>query len=436
TNGDTHLGGDNFDRTLIDHIADEFKNQYNIDLREDQMALQRLKEACEKAKCELSGAMQTDVNLPFVTADHTGPKHLQMTITRAKLEQLTEHLVERVRKPCLQALDDAKLKPEDIDEVVLVGGMTRMPAVQEIVKEIFGKDPHRGVNPDEVVAVGAAIQGGILAGEVEEDIVLVDITPLRLGIETLGGVMTKLIERNTSIPTSKKEIFSTAADSQTAVDIHVLQGERDKARDNRTLGRFQLVGIPPAPRGLPQIEVSFDIDANGIVNVSAKDLGTGNQQQIRIESSSGLTKEDVERMRKEAEEHAEEDKKWRELVEERNKADQLVYTTEKTVKEHGDKLKKADRKSIQDAIEKLKKAKDGEDIAAIRQGSEELTQAAHSLAKMIYEQVSQEQAAAAGAGAGAGTSGAESEAQAGGENVVDADYEVVDEDKEDEEKKK
>ncbi len=431
TSGDTHLGGDDFDQVLIDHIAEEFKKEQGIDLREDQMALQRLKEASEKAKSELSTSMQTTINLPFITADASGPKHLQMDITRAKLEQLTEHLIDRTRKPCLQALEDAKLKPEDIDEIVLVGGMTRMPSVQKMVKEIFGKDPHKGVNPDEVVAVGAAIQGGILAGEVEQDVVLVDVTPLSLGVETLGGVMTRLIERNTSIPTSKKEIFSTAADSQTAVDIHVLQGERDMAKDNRTLGRFQLVGIPPAPRGLPQIEVSFDIDANGILNVSAKDLGTGKQQQIKIESSSGLTKEEVEKMRKDAEEHAEEDKKHRELVEERNKADQLVYATENTLKEHGDKLNESDKKQITDAVEKLKKVMEGDDVAAIRQASEELTQAAHALAKTIYEQAAQQQPAEAGAGPSQEQAGT---AQPQDEKVVDAEYEVMDDDKKDEDK--
>jgi len=426
TNGDTHLGGDNFDQELIDHVAEEFQKQQGIDVRNDQMALQRLKEACEKAKCELSTSLQTDINLPFITADQSGPKHLQMRITRAKFEELTRDLLERCVAPCKQALADAKLQASDIDEVVLVGGMTRMPAVQELVKKIFGKEPHKGVNPDEVVAIGAAIQGGVLAGEVG-DVVLLDVTPLTLGIETLGGVMTKLIERNTTIPTQKKEIFTTAADNQTAVDVHVLQGEREMAADNRTLGRFQLTGIPPAPRGVPQIEVTFDIDANGILNVSAKDLGTGKQQAIRIESSSGLTKEEVERMRKEAEAHAEEDKQRRELVEERNKADQLVYTTEKTLQEHGDKVSAEDRKKIEDALNDLKRVKDGDDLQALRRASEAITQAAHSLAEAMYRQAAEaQQAQQAQAGADGGPSGA-GEASADGD-VVEADYEVVDDD--------
>ena len=439
TNGDTHLGGDDFDQVIIDHIADQFKKDQGIDLRADQMALQRLKEAAEKAKCELSTSMQTDINLPFITADQTGPKHLQMGLSRAKLEQLVEPLVERTRKPCLKALEDAGMKPSEIDEVVLVGGQTRMPAVQAMVKHIFGKDPHRGVNPDEVVATGAAIQGGILAGDVE-DVVLLDVTPLSLGIETLGGVMTKLIERNTTIPTQKKEIFSTAADSQTAVDIHVLQGERDMALDNRTLGRFQLVGLPPAPRGMPQIEVAFDIDANGILSVSAKDLGTGKEQQIRIEASSGLSKDEVGKMQKDAEEHAEEDKKKREIIEQRNMADQLIYTTEKTLKEHGDKVSDDEKKKIEEAIETLKEKLKGDDAEAIKQASENLTQAAHQIAKAIYEEAAKQQAAQQ-PGAGEPSSDAADQAPPGdqaagpqdedkkkGEDIVDADFEVVDDD--------
>ena len=433
-NGDTHLGGDDYDKVLIDYVADEFKKQNGIDLRQDQMALQRLKEACEKAKCELSTQMQTDLNLPFVTADQTGPKHLQMQITRAKFEQLTSRLTERCRKPCQQALADASMKPADIDEIILVGGSTRIPAVQQMVKGIFNKEPNKTVNPDEAVGLGAALQAGILGGEGPGDVVLLDVTPLSLGIETLGGVMTRLIERNTTIPTNKKEIFSTAADNQTAVEIHVLQGERDMAVDNRTLGRFQLIGIPAAPRGMPQIEVTFDIDVNGILKVSAKDMGTGKEQAIRIESSSGLSKEEVETMRKQAEEHADEDHKKRELIEERNKADNLVYSTEKTVKEHGGKLPEADRKKIEDAIADLKKAKDGDDVQAIRTASETLMNASHALAQMLYQQA-QQQGQAGGAGdAGPGSApGPEPGPQPGekkkDDNVVDADFEVVDDDK-------
>ncbi|HRU04849.1 MAG TPA: molecular chaperone DnaK [Candidatus Brocadiia bacterium] len=430
TNGDTHLGGDDFDQELINYVAEQFKKDNGIDLRKDHMALQRLKEACEKAKCELSTQMQTEVNLPFITADQSGPKHLQMTITRAKFEQLVDHLVKRCVKPCEQAMKDANLKTEDIDEVVLVGGSTRMPAVQELVRNMFKKEPHKGVNPDEVVAVGAAIQGGVLAGEVES-LVLLDVTPLSLGIETLGGVMTRLIERNTTIPTSKKEVFSTAQDNQTAVEIHVLQGEREMAADNRTLGRFQLVGLPPAPRGMPQIEVSFDIDANGILSVKAKDLGTGKEQAIRIESSSGLSKEEVEKMRREAEQNAAADKKKRELVEERNKADQLIYQTEKTVKENESKISDKDKQAIKDAIEKLRKASQGDDIEAIRKAGEEMMNAAHAIAKMMYEQASQAKGPRPEPSAGAG--GAGQGAQSGGkkkdDDVVDADFEVVDDDK-------
>ena len=423
TNGDTHLGGDDFDQVLIDYIADEFKKEQGIDLRTDQMALQRLKEAAEKAKCELSTTLQTDVNLPFITADASGPKHLHMTLTRAKVEQLVEHLVERTRKPCEQALADAKLKPEDIDEVILVGGATRMPCVQAMVKEIFGKDPHKGINPDEVVALGAAIQGGVLAGEVE-DVLLLDVTPLSLGIETLGGVFTKLIERNTTIPTQKKEIFSTASDNQTAVDIHVLQGERPMARDNRTLGRFQLAGIPPAPRGVPQIEVTFDIDANGILNVSAKDLGTGKEQSIVIKSSSGLSRDEIERMKQEAEEHAEEDRRNRELVEEKNRAEQLVYTVRKTLKEHGDKITEDDRKKIEEACERCEKTRESsDDISEIRRAIEDVEQSMHALSQALYEEAAKQQAASQQAE----QTTTETEAKKD-EEVIDADFEVKDDD--------
>ena len=412
TNGDTHLGGDNIDQHLIDHIADEFMKEQGIDLRQDQMALQRLREAAEKAKCDLSSTPETDINLPFITADASGPKHLQMKISRAAFEQLCEPLFERLRGPCEQCLKDAGMSPDDIDEVILVGGSTRIPRVQDVVKEIFRKEPHKGVNPDEVVAVGAAIQGGVLAGEVD-DVVLVDVTPLSLGIETLGGVMTTLIERNSSIPTSKKEIFSTAADNQMSVEIHVMQGERPMASDNRTLGRFQLTGIPPAPRGIPQVEVSFDIDANGILHVSARDLGTGTQQTIEIKSGSGLTDEEIEKLKKDADEHAEEDRQRRELVEARNQADQLVYTTEKTLAEHGDKLDDEERKKIDSAIEELKKVKDGDDKDDIVHKMEKVQQSAHRLAELIYQQAKQQQTTETGAG------------EAGGdEDVVDADFEV------------
>ncbi|MBL7223942.1 MAG: molecular chaperone DnaK [Candidatus Brocadiae bacterium] len=426
TNGDTHLGGDDFDQVVIDYIADEFKKENGIELRDDHMALQRLKEAAEKAKCELSTSMQTDINLPFITADASGPKHLNMGLTRAKLEQLADPLVERTRKPCVQALADAKLSPKDVDEVILVGGSTRMPAVQAMVKGIFGKDPHKGVNPDEVVAVGAAIQAGILAGEVG-DVVLLDVTPLSLGIETLGGVLTRLIERNTTIPTQKRETFSTASDNQPAVDIHVLQGEREMAADNRTLGRFQLTGIPPAPRGVPQVEVAFDIDANGILNVGAKDLGTGKQQSIAIKSSSGLTRDEVENMRKEADDHADEDKAKRELVDEKNRAEQTAYAARRTLKEHGDKLGDDDKKAIEDACDRVEKAVKDDQIDEIRVAVEELETSMHKLSQAMYEQAEQAQQAD---GAAAETDEADPEApqQDGAEDdeVIDADYEVKD----------
>jgi molecular chaperone DnaK len=422
TNGDTHLGGEDFDQRVIEYLADEFKKDQGIDLRNDKMALQRLKEAAEKAKMELSTSMETDINLPFITADASGPKHLNMKLTRAKLEALVEDLVVKTVEPCKIALSDAGLRPGDLDEVILVGGMTRMPKVQQKVKELFGKDPHKGVNPDEVVAIGAAIQAGVLKGDVK-DVLLLDVTPLSLGIETLGAVFTKLIEKNTTIPTKKSQIFSTAADNQPAVSIHVLQGEREMAANNKTLGRFELVGIPPAPRGMPQIEVTFDIDANGIVNVSAKDLGTGKEQSIKITASSGLNEEEIERLVKEAELHAEEDKKKRELVDARNAADSLIYTTEKSLKEAGDKLDAGTKKEIDDAIAKLKKAMEGEDTADIKRLSEELTQVSHKIAEVLYAQTAGSQAQA-GAEAGAGQSGSAKEE----EEVVDADFEEVKDD--------
>jgi molecular chaperone DnaK len=387
TNGDTHLGGDNIDQRIIDWINAEFKKSDGIDLSKDRMALQRLKEAAEKAKMELSTVMETDINLPFITADQSGPKHLQMKLTRAKFEQLVDDLLQRTVGPTKQALSDAGLDPTKIDEVVLVGGSTRIPKVQEIVKGLFGKEPHKGVNPDEVVAIGAAVQAGVLAGDVK-DLLLLDVTPLSLGIETLGGVMTTLIARNTTIPTRKSEIFSTAADSQTSVEVHVLQGERQLARDNRTLGRFHLVGLPPAPRGVPQIEVTFDIDANGIVNVQAKDLGTGKEQKITITASSGLSKDEVERMMREAESHADEDKKRRDEIETRNRADQTVYAAEKMLKDTGDKLGSADRSAIESAISAVKSAIEGTsaDAAEIQRALDQLTAAQHKAAESLYRQ--------------------------------------------------
>jgi len=422
TNGDTHLGGEDFDQRVMDYLADEFKKDQGIDLRNDKMALQRLKEAAEKAKMELSTSMETDVNLPFITADASGPKHLNIKLTRAKLESLVEDLVDKTVEPCKLALRDSGLKAGDINEVILVGGMTRMPMVQEKVKQIFGKDPHKGVNPDEVVAVGAAIQGGVLKGDVK-DVLLLDVTPLSLGIETLGAVFTKLIEKNTTIPTKKSQIFSTAADNQPAVSIHVLQGEREMAAYNKTLGRFELVGIPPAPRGIPQIEVTFDIDANGIVNVSAKDMGTGKEQSIKITASSGLSEEEIERLVKDAELHSEEDKKKRELVDARNAADSLIYSTEKSLKEAGDKIDAGTKGEIDNAIGNLKKAMEGEDTSEIKRLSEELTQVSHKIAEVLYAQAAQSQGQA---GPEAGP--AEAETAQKDEEVVDADFEEVKDD--------
>jgi len=420
TNGNTHLGGDDFDQRVIDYLADEFKKDQGIDLRKDRMALQRLKEAAEKAKIELSNMMETDINLPFITADATGPKHLNMKLTRAKLEKLTEDLIEMVEGPCRQAISDAGLSTKAIDEVILVGGMTRMPKVHEKVKQLFGKEPNKSVNPDEAVGIGAAIQAGVLKGEVK-DVLLLDVTPLSLGIETLGAVFTKLIERNTTIPTKKSQIFSTASDNQPAVTIHVLQGEREMAADNKTLGQFELVGIPLAPRGLPQIEVTFDIDANGIVHVSAKDLGTGKEQSIRITASSGLHEEDIKKMVKDAEAHAAEDKKRKELAEARNHLDTLIYTTEKSLKEYGDKIDSGDKQNIEDAIAKAKKAMESNDLSTIKSAEEELTRSSHKLAEAMYAKASQKGAAGPGAEAGA-QEGPRPKAQ---EDVVDADFEDV-----------
>ena len=464
TNGDTFLGGDDFDERIITYLADSFMKEQGIDLRSDKMALQRLKEAAEKAKCELSSSVQTTINLPFITADATGPRHLNITMTRSQLEQLVHDLVERTMGPCRTALKDAGLTINDIDEVVMVGGQTRMPLVQETVKKFFGKEPHKGVNPDEVVAIGAAIQGGVLKGEVK-DVLLLDVTPLSLGIETLGGIATRLIEKNTTIPTRKSQIFSTAADNQTAVSINVIQGERQMAADNKSLGRFDLVGIPPAPRGMPQIEVTFDIDANGIVNVSARDMGTGREQAIRINPSSGLTEQEIQQMVKDAQLHAEEDKKKKEAAELHNQADNLIFATEKSLAEFGDKLAEADKKAVQDALERVKSVKDSGDPQTLKTAIQDLTTASHKLAELMYAQAAQQQQQGQGqdqqGGAsssssssayepGQGQGAASGQQQGGGcsgscsgscadsrsgsssgsspadENVVDADFEVVD----------
>ncbi len=447
TNGDTHLGGDNLDQRIIDWLVSNFKKDMGIDLSQDRMALQRLTEAAEKAKIELSGTQSTDINLPFITADASGPKHLQYNLTRAKFEQMVEDLIDKTSEPCRMALKDAGMQPSDIDQVMLVGGSTRMPAVQALVKELFQREPHKGVNPDEVVAMGAAIQAGILGGDVK-DVLLLDVTPLSLGIETLGGVKTRLIERNTTIPTRKSQIFSTASDNQNAVSIHVLQGEREMASQNRTLGRFDLVGIPPAPRGVPQVEVTFDIDANGIVHVSAKDLGTGKEQKIRIESSSGLTEEEIQRMVKDADMHAEEDKKERENAEARNEADSLIYVTEKSLKDYGDKITDDDKKKIEDAAVDLRKALESDNTEEIKSKSEVLKQASYKLAEELYKSTAQNDGSGQNTSSGQSTSSGEQQAgsdggDAGGsgadsfstdgkdeskDNVEDVDYEVVDED--------
>jgi len=423
TSGDTFLGGDDFDRRLMDYIIDEFRKDQGIDLRGDQMALQRLKEAAEKAKIELSGSLQTEVNLPFITADASGPRHLVMTITRAKLEQLTLDLIERTIEPCERAMKDAGLKPEEIDSVILVGGMTRMPKVEEIVKKIFQKEPKRGVNPDEVVADGAAIQAGVLKGEVK-DVLLLDVTPLSLGIETLGGVFTRIIDRNTTVPVSKSQVFTTAADDQTTVEIQVLQGERPLAKDNNSLGRFQLSGIPPAPRGVPQIEVKFDIDADGILHVSAKDLATNKEQAITIKASSGLSKEDIDRMLRESELHAEEDRKKKEEIELKNQAENLAYSVEKTLRESGSKLSAETKSKAEAALNDLKEVMKGDDVADIRRKMDELQSASHALAQELYRQTSDQ-----GSGEAAGTKAeAGSSSRNESDNVVDADYKVVDDD--------
>ena len=420
TNGDTFLGGEDFDLRIVDWLADEFKKEQGLDLRQDRMALQRLKEAAEKAKCELSSTLETEINLPFITADASGPKHLVIKLTRAKLESLVGDLIDRVEGPCQVALKDAGLTPADINEVILVGGMTRMPKVQEKVSGLFGKEPHKGVNPDEVVAIGAAIQGAVLKGEVK-DVLLLDVTPLSLGIETLGQVMTKLIEKNTTIPTRKSQIFTTAGDNQNAVTIHVLQGEREMTSGNKTIGRFELVGIPPAPRGVPQVEVTFDIDANGILNVSAKDMATGKEQSIRIQASSGLSEEEVQKMTKDAELHAEEDKKQREAAEVRNQADTLIYSTEKSLQDLGDKVDSATKDQINDKIKDLRKAMEGTDLEAIKKAQDELMQASHKLAEMMYQQA----ASGTQAGGAEDTSAGKGEKGGGDEDVVDADFEEV-----------
>lgn len=432
TNGNTFLGGDDFDQKIINWLVDDFKKNNGIDLKNDQMALQRLKEAAEKAKCELSSTLEADINLPFITADASGPKHLNVTLSRAKLEQLTADLIESTITPCYKALEDAKLKPEDIDEVILVGGQTRMPKVQETAKKIFGKEGNKGVNPDEVVAVGAAIQAGILGGEVKKDILLLDVTPLSLGIETLGGVTTKLIERNTTIPTSKSQIFSTAADDQTAVDINVLQGERPLAKDNTSLGRFQLIGIPAAPRGIPQIEVSFDIDANGILNVKAKDLGTKKEQKITISASTGLSEEEIKKKVKEAEQYSEEDKRIKEKIEIRNQADTLIYSVEKTMKESEDKVSEDEKNEITENIKDLKKALEEDDVDNMKSSIEKLTTSSHKLAEEIYKKASAQSEQQETKKDNNEGEQSKTQEEKGKEKVVDADYEVEkDQDKED-----
>ena len=419
TNGDTHLGGDDFDQKVMEWIAEEFRKEHGIDLRKDRMALQRLKEAAEKAKVELSSTLQTEINLPFITADASGPKHLVVTLTRAKLESLVMDLIDRTAEPCRQAMKDAGITTKQIDEVILVGGQTRMPKVQELVRDLFGREPHKGVNPDEVVAVGAAVQAAILAGEVK-DVVLLDVTPLSLGIETLGGVMTRLIERNTTIPTKKSEVFTTAADSQTSVEVHVQQGERPMARDNRTLGKFHLVGIPPAPRGVPQVEVTFDIDANGILNVSAKDRATGKEQAITITASSGLTKSDIDKMVGEAEAHAEEDKQRREEIEVTNQADSLAYSIERQLAEHGDKVAAADKTAIEEAIKEVREALKANDVARVKQASEALTKASHKMAEALYRDA---QTKGAGASADPAAGGGNGRTKTAEGEVVDAEFE-------------